>query len=148
VKLRASRALLALCLTLFAAAPALAQDEKVPVQVEVVLASSKGSEVQPPELAKMKATFTKQSFSFTSFKRLSMQTLEVTAAKPSEVKLPNGVNASLQLLKFEKGTATVRVDVPQLTATDVELGRQGSIYQLAGDHVGGKLILVLSQPKS
>lgn len=148
MKLCASRALLALWLTLFAAAPALAQDEKVPVQVEVVLASSKGSEVQPPELAKMKATFTKQSFSFTSFKRLSMQTLEVTAAKPSEVKLPNGVNASLQLLKFEKGTATVRVDVPQLTATDVELGRQGSIYQLAGDHVGGKLILVLSQPKS
>ena len=148
MKFAPSRALLALWLTLFAAAPALAQDEKVPVQVEVVLASSKGTEVQPPELAKMKATFQKQSFSFTSFKRLSLQTLEVTADKASEVKLPNGVNASLQLLKFEKGTATVRVDVPQLTATDVELGRQGSIYQLAGDHVGGKLILVLSQPKS
>ena len=143
---RPSRALLALSLLLLPTL-ALAQDEKVPVQVEVVLASNKGSEVQPPELGKMKATFQKQNFSFTSFKRLSLETLQVTAAKASEVRLPNGVNASLQLLKFEKGTATVRVDVPQLTATDVELGRQGSIYQLAGDHVGGKLILVLSQPR-
>ena len=145
---RALAALALLLVLLLLPKTALAQDEKVPVQVEVVLASNKGSEVQPPELSKMKATFQKQNFSFTSFKRLSLQTLEVTAAKPTEVKLPNGVNASLQLLKLEKGTATVRVDVPQLTATDVELGRQGSIYQLAGDHVGGKLILVLSQPKS
>jgi len=143
---RPCAALLALSLLMLPAL-ALAQDEKVPVQVEVVLASNKGSEVQPPELGKMKATFQKQNFSFTSFKRLSLETLQVTAAKASEVRLPNGVNASLQLLKFEKGTATVRVDVPQLTATDVELGRQGSIYQLAGDHVGGKLILVLSQPR-
>jgi hypothetical protein len=147
VTFRPCAALLALSLLMLPAL-ALAQDEKVPVQVEVVLASNKGSEVQPAELGKMKATFQKQNFSFTSFKRLSLETLQVTAAKASEVRLPNGVNASLQLLKFEKGTATVRVDVPQLTATDVELGRQGSIYQLAGDHVGGKLILVLSQPKS
>ncbi len=146
MKSLSSRALLALSVLMLPAL-AQAQDEKVPVQVEVVLASNKGSEVQPPELAKMKATFQKQSFSFTSFKRLSLETLQVTAAKASEVKLPNGVNASLQLLKFEKGTATVRVDVPRLTATDVELGRQGSIYQLAGDHVGGKLLLVLSQPR-
>jgi hypothetical protein len=123
-----------------------AQDEKVQVQVEVVLASSKGTAVEPAELSKMKETFQRQNFNFTSFKRLSLETLEVTSQKPTEVRLPNGTNATLRLLAFKDGIATVRVDIPRLSAMDVELGRQGSVYQKAGKHVGGELILVLSPP--
>lgn len=128
------------------AARAQAAEQKLQVQVEVVLVSQKGTEVDPPQLAKMKETFQKQNFNFTSFKRLSQQTLEVGSKAPTEVKLPNGVNASLRLLRMQGDTATLRVEVPQLSAVDVELGREGSVYQRAGKHVGGELILVLSSP--
>jgi hypothetical protein len=123
-----------------------AQEQKVKVQVEVVLASSKGDAVDPPELAQMKETFRKQNFNFTSFKRLSLETIEVGAQKSTEVRLPNGVNASLKLMAFKDGIATVHVEIPRQSAVDVELGRQGSVYQKAGRHVGGELILVLSPP--
>lgn len=123
-----------------------AQDNKVKVNVEVVLASNKGTAVEPAELSKMKDTFQKQNFSFTSFKRLSQDVLEVGQDKPTEVRLPNGVNASLKLLGMKDGIATVRVDIPRQSSLDVELGRQGAVYQKAGKHVGGELILVLSPP--
>ncbi|MFY1831847.1 hypothetical protein ACN47A_38385 [Myxococcus fulvus] len=122
------------------------EEQKVSVQVEVVLASKKGSEVDPPELAKMKEQFQKQNFNFTSFKRLSNDKLDVTAKQSTEVKLPNGSNASLQLVGMKDGTATVRVAIPRQPTLDVELGRQGAVYQKAGKHVGGELILVLSPP--
>ena len=125
---------------------ALAQEEKLKVEVEVVLVSRKGTEVDPPQLQKMKETFQRQNFNFTSFKRLSQQSIEVSSKEPTEVKLPNGVNASLKLLRMQGDTATLRVEVPQLSAVDVELGREGAVYQRAGKHVGGELILVLSSP--
>jgi predicted DNA binding CopG/RHH family protein len=112
----------------------------------VVLVSKKGEEVEPAELQKMKDSFARQNFNFTSFKRLSQQTLEVSSQESTEVKLPNGVNASLRLLRLQGDTATLRVEVPQLSAVDVELGREGVVYQRAGKHVGGELILVLSSP--
>jgi hypothetical protein len=130
----------------FAPLAAHAQEQTVKIQVEVVLASNKGDAVDPPELAQMKETFRKQNFSFTSFKRLQQETLELSAAKATEVRLPNGVNATLKLLGLKEGIATVRVDIPQQSGVDVELGRQGSVYQKAGKHVGGELILVLSPP--
>ena len=123
-----------------------AQEAKLKVQVEVVLVSKKGEEVDPPDLRKMKDTFQKQNFNFTSFKRLSLETVEVGSKQTTEVRLPNGVNATLRLLALREGIATVRVDIPRLSAMDVELGRQGSVYQKAGRHVGGELILVLSPP--
>jgi hypothetical protein len=123
-----------------------AQNQKVKVQVEVVLVSNKGDTVEPPELAQMKETFRKQNFNFSSFKRLSLETVEVSADKATEVRLPNGVNASLKLMAFKEDVATVHVEIPRQSAVDVELGRQGSVYQKAGKHVGGELILVLSPP--
>ena len=141
-------ALLALTLVgvLLSAPAALAADEKLKVKVEVVLVSKKGDEVEPAELQKMKDSFARQNFNFTSFKRLSQQTLEVGNKESTDVKLPNGVNASLRLLRMQGDTATLRVEVPQLSAVDVELGREGAVYQRAGKHVGGELILVLSSP--
>jgi hypothetical protein len=143
-------ALLALTLVGVLLSPPVARaaDQKLKVKVEVVLVSKKGNEVEPAELQKMKDSFERQNFNFTSFKRLSQQTLEVGNKEPTDVKLPNGVNASLRLLRMQGDTATLRVEVPQLSAVDVELGREGAVYQRAGKHVGGELILVLSSPPS
>lgn len=138
--------LLLMGLFLLPAAARAQEPQKLKVQVEVVLVSRTGTEVDPPALSKMKETFQRQNFNFTSFKRLSQQSLEVGSKEPTEVKLPNGVNASLRLLRMQGDTATLRVEVPQLSAVDVELGREGSVYQRAGKHVGGELILVLSSP--
>jgi len=146
IQTQAVLSLLSLGLVLLPPADAHAQAQTVKVQAEVVLASNKGDAVEPPELEKMKELFRKQNFSFTSFKRLSLETVTVEAQKATEIRLPNGVNASLQLLAFKDGTATVRVVIPKQSAMDVELGRQGSVYQKAGRHVGGELILVLSPP--
>jgi hypothetical protein len=131
-----------------ASSPAQASEQKLKVVVEVVLVSNKGSEVEPPQLQKMKETFQRKNFNFTSFKRLSQQSLDVSSTQSTEVKLPNGVNASLMLLKLQGDTATLRVDVPQQSSVDVELGREGAVYQGAGKHVGGELILVLSSPSA
>jgi hypothetical protein len=145
---RMPTALLALALVGLFLSPlaARAEEQKLKVQVEVVLVSRKSTEVDPPELQKMKETFQRQNFNFTSFKRLSQQSLEVSSKEPTEVRLPNGVNASLRLLRMQGDTATLRVEVPQLSAVDVDLGREGSVYQRAGKHVGGELIIVLSSP--
>lgn len=123
-----------------------AQDQKVKVQVEVVLVSNKDNTVDPPELAQMKETFRRQNFNFTSFKRLSLETTELGMQKSTEVRLPNGVTASLKLVAAKEGSSTVHVEIPRQSSVDVELGRQGSVYQKAGKHVGGELILVLSPP--
>jgi hypothetical protein len=139
-------ALLALVAGLLLPRPARAEEENLKVQVEVVLVSRKDTVVEPAELQKMKETFQRENFNFTSFRRLSQQTVEVGRQKPTEVRLPNGVNASLKLLRLQGDTATLRVEVPQLSAMDVELGREGALYQRAGKHVGGELILVLSSP--
>jgi hypothetical protein len=120
--------------------------QQVKILVDVVLASNKGDTVDPPELAQMKEKFRKQNFSLTSFKRLSLETVELVKDKPTELRLPNGVNATLKLLAFQDGIATVHVDIPRQAGMDVELGRHGAVYQRAGKHVGGELILVLSPP--
>lgn len=122
-----------------------APEQKLKVEVEVVLASTNGNEVDPPQLQAMKDSFQK-SFKFTSFKRLSQQSLEVSNRQPTEVKLPNGANVSLRLLKLQEDKATLRVEVPQLSSVDVDLGRKGSVYRHVGPHVGGELILVFSPP--
>lgn len=149
-RLEAPRLTLALTLwgLLFVPLGAGAQDkgaeQKLKVEVAVVLASSNGTEVDP-SLQHMKQSFQK-SFNFTSFKRLSQQSLEVSSKRPTEVKLPNGVNVSLRLLKLQEDKATLRVEVPQLSAVEVDLGRSGSVYRRVGPHVGGELILVFSPP--
>ena len=123
-----------------------AQEQKVRLQIEVVLVSAKGDTVDPPELAQMKEKFRKQNIGFSSFKRLSLEMADVSTQKATEVRLPNGITAALLLKALKGDTATVQVKIPQQSTVDVELGRQGFVYQMAGQHVGGELILVLSSP--
>lgn len=123
-----------------------AQEQKVTIQVDVVLASDKGDTMDPPELAQMQEKFRKQSFRFTSFKRLSLESVELVKGKPTELRLPNGTNATLKLVSVQQSGVTVRMEIPRLSAVDVNLGNQGGVYQRAGKHVGGELILALSAP--
>ncbi|HLT32090.1 MAG TPA: hypothetical protein VK013_18770 [Myxococcaceae bacterium] len=137
------------CLMLLAAPAVWAQDAataeaKVPLRVDVVSVSNDGDVVEPRRLSRMKATFAKQGLDFSSFRRLSSERVEVTAQAPTQLKLPNGKQVSLRLDRMEKGTARVKVAIPGLLdETLVTLGRKGVVYQAAGDHGGGKLVLVL-----
>jgi hypothetical protein len=131
---------------LFLPLVARAEPQTLQVQVEVVLASSKGTEVDPPGLEKMREAFQRQNFAFTSFKRLSLEVVQVASDQARKVKLPNGVDALLRLVRLQGDTATLKVEVPQLTSVEVELGREGTVYQRGGRHAGGELILALSSP--
>lgn len=122
---------------------ALAAEPKVRVTAEVILASNKGNAIDPPTLARMKDQFSEKGFAFTSFRRLSSEKLSLRR-KPVEVKLPNRRTATLRLDDIKAGTATVQVDISHLASTTLTLGREGSLFQHAGEFEGGQLILVLS----
>jgi hypothetical protein len=118
--------------------------EQVEVLAEVVLASNQGEAIDPPELAKMKDVFSRSGFSFTSYKRLWTDKLTLKLKQAVEVKLPNQKTATLKLEAIENGSAKVQIEIKKLVSTTLRLGREGSLFQQAGDHQGGKLILVLS----
>jgi hypothetical protein len=128
---------------LLLASRANASEPKVHVTAEVILASNKGNAIEPPALARMKAQFTNKGFAFTSYRRLSTEKLSLRRT-PTEVKLPNQRTATLRLDEMKGGTATVRVDISNLASTTLTMGREGSLFQHAGDYEGGQLILVLS----
>lgn len=140
---------LALVAALLVASSAAAQDDaKVPVQVDVVLVSNQGNEVQPPELSRMKETFARQGLKFSSFKRLSSQRVEVGKSAPASVSLPNGRSAVLKLQELKQDTAVVNVEVPGLiNSLSLRLGKEGAVYPKVGEHQGGSLVLSLSPAK-
>jgi hypothetical protein len=121
-------------------------EDAVAVRAEVVHASNQGNAIDPPELAKMKDTFSKSGFSFTSYKRLSEQRLSLKKGAPQSVSLPNGKKATLKLESIEAGTARIGVEAPPVKTT-LSLGKHGSLFQQVGQHQGGHLILVLSPGK-
>lgn len=124
-------------------AGAFAEEPRVRITAEVILASNKGTAIDPPALAKMKDQFSEKGFAFTSYRRLSTEKLSLRR-KPVELKLPNRHVATLKVDEMKAGTATIRVDISQLASTTLTLGREGSLFQHAGDFEGGQLILVLS----
>ncbi len=121
---------------------ALAQ-AKVDVQAETVLVSNKDSTIDPPELAKLKDNFLKNGLAFTSYRRLKTAKLSLEQGKPSKLDLPNRKTVTVRLDSLKDGTARLQVEVPPLSQT-MTLGREGSVSMVAGDHDGGKLVLVLS----
>ncbi len=127
-----------------AAVPALADEPKVAVQTEVVHALLSGNTIDPPTLKAMQDALGKK-VKYGSLKRLSEQKLNLET-KPTSLKLPNGVDASLAVEGIKDDVATVRVKVPPADAT-YKLGKKGSLYIQAGAHDGGDLWLVLSPAK-
>ena len=129
---------------LLTALPALAAEPKVVVQVEVVHALLTGNTIDPPTLKAMQDALGKK-VKYGSLKRLSLEKLNLES-KPSPLKLPNGVEASLAVEGIKDDVATLRVKVPPADAT-YSLGKKGSLYVQAGAHAGGDLWLVLSPAK-
>lgn len=141
------------------ASPALADDAKVAVQVEVVLASLSGNTIDPPTLKAMQDAMSKK-VKYGSLKRQSNEKVELLAGKPHTMKLPNGTEVVLSLDKIEKDVATVGVKTAAAEAT-FNTGRRGSVYVPAGkqgkgdgkqgedggQHVEDDLWLVLSPSK-
>ncbi len=115
----------------------------VQVVVNVIHVSNQGDVVDPPALATMKQEFAKKGLQFSSYKQLSSQTVDLVAKKPVEITLPNKAKAKLTLKEIKDGTALVDLAVGPVS-TGVKLGREGSLYQNAGDYQGGQLVLMLS----
>ncbi len=126
-------------------AAALGAESKVPVQADVVFASTAKGEVDP-SLVKMQETLGAK-VKYLTLKKLSSKTLTLEAkAKPQALALPNKKSAELSVESLTADVATVRVKLPPTEAT-YTLGREKSLYLQAGAHDGGDLWLVLSQPK-
>jgi len=117
--------------------------DKVDFRADLVLVSNQGSSMDPG-LEFLKDMFAKEHFNFTSYKRLSSETLRLEGRKPRDIKLPNGQTATLKLLKVEHGTATVEVSVGKIVAATYTVGREGSVLVNAGHRDDGEVFLVLS----
>lgn len=118
-------------------------DGPVPVQAEVVFASTAAGKVDPT-LTKMQETLGAKVKYLTLEKR-SSQKLTVDA-KGVVISLPNGKAAAVTLETLKEGVATLRVKLPPTDAT-YSLAKDKSFYLQGGPHEGGDLWLVLSQPK-
>jgi hypothetical protein len=113
----------------------------VKVDVQVVHASNAAPHVDAG-LEKMKEAFEKSGLRFTSYRRLSRETVTLTPNRPSQVALP-GKSATLTLMPGEQRPPEVAVSVPPLNTT-VSLGAEASAFLQAGPHEGGQLVLVLA----
>ncbi|HET9158554.1 MAG TPA: hypothetical protein VFN91_17895 [Myxococcaceae bacterium] len=116
----------------------------VKVHVQVVHASNAAAHVDPG-LEKMRQGFEKAGLRFTSYRRLSEQTVSLAAGKPTDVALP-GKTATLTLQPGDHPRPQVAVSVPPLQST-VELGTDASAFLQAGPHENGQLVLVLTAKK-
>lgn len=126
------------------ALPALADDKKVPVQADVVFASTAPGKVEAA-LLPMQATLAGR-VKYGTLKSLSAKRLELGTNKPAQVELPNKKVAELTLESLKDDVATVRVKLPPAETT-YTLARGKSLYLQGGAHEGGELWLVLSMPK-
>ena len=117
----------------------------VKVQVEVVHASNGPPHVDPG-LERMRQEFEKAGHRFTTYRRLSQQTLSLQPGTPAEVTLPKKT-ATLTLQPGDHPRAHVAVSVPPLQTT-VELGTDASAFLQAGPPENGEvLFLVLTAKK-
>lgn len=124
-------------------ASAAVAEDKVPVQADVIFASTEPGGVDPA-LAPMQATLGAR-VKYLTLKSLSSRRVELGAGV-ARVELPNHKVAELHLVALKQNIAQVKVRVSPVDTT-YSLGKEKSLYIQAGHHHGGELWLVLSQPK-
>jgi hypothetical protein len=125
-------------------APVLAAEPTVPVQAEVVFASTAAGQVEPA-LVKMRDAMASK-VKYLTMKRLDGKKLELVKDKPQTVALPNQKSAELMLQGVTENVATLKVKLAPTEAT-YTLAKDKSLYVQGGTHEGGDVWLVLSQPK-
>ncbi len=129
---------------LFLAVPVLAAEPSVPVQADVVFASTAPGTVDPA-LAKMRDAMAPK-VKYLTMKKLDSKKLELLQDKSQSLALPNQKAAELTLQALKDNVATLKVKLPPTEAV-YSLGRDKSLFFQAGTQDGGDLWLVLSQPK-
>jgi hypothetical protein len=122
----------------------LAAEPSVPVQAEVVFASTAAGTVDP-SLSKMRDAMAPK-VKYLTMKKLETRKLELQQNKPQMLALPNQKQAELTLQGVKENVATVKLKTPSVE-TIYSLARDKSLYVPAGAHEGGDLWLVVSQPK-
>ena len=133
-----------LAVVAFMVAPVLAAEPTVPVQAEVVFASTAAGQVEPA-LVKMRDAMASK-VKYLTMKRLDGKKLELVKDKPQTVALPNRKSAELTLQGVTENVATLKVKLAPAEAT-YTLAKEKSLYVQGGTHEGGDVWLVLSQPK-
>ncbi len=133
-----------LAVVAFMVAPVLAAEPTVPVQAEVVFASTAAGQVEPA-LVKMRDAMASK-VKYLTMKRLDGKKLELVKDKPQTVALPNQKSAELTLQGVTENVATLKVKLAPTEAT-YTLAKDKSLYVQGGTHEGGDVWLVLSQPK-
>ena len=116
----------------------------VNIDVQVVHASNGPAHVDPG-LEKMRDAFAASGLHFSSYKRISQQTVALVVGTPAQVSLPHKT-ATLSLVPGEHRRPEVAVSVPPLKTT-VSLGTEASAFLQAGAHENGQLVLVLTAMK-
>jgi len=117
-----------------------------PVQIDVqVVHASNGPAHVDAGLEKMRDAFQKSGLHFSSYRRLSQQTVALVVGTPAHVSLPDKT-ATLSLVPGEHRRPEVAVSVPPLKTT-VSLGSEASAFLQAGPHENGQLVLVLTALK-
>lgn len=137
-----TRALVTAVMTL--GAVALAADPEVPVQADVVFASTAAGTVEPTLIRMRDAMASKVKYQ--TLRKVESKTLTLVKDRPQNIALPNKKSAEVVLQKVEANVATVKVKVPPTEAV-YQLAREKVLYVQGGEHDGGQLWLLLSQPK-
>lgn len=122
------------------AGPVAAAEPRVPVVTRVVLARVEGSEVSPG-LEAMKAALARK-VDYGTLRLLSEQKLTL-GAEALEVKLPNGLRATLLVESLKEQVATVRIRLPP-SDSSYQLGKKGSLFLQGGAWQDGVLWFVVS----
>ncbi|MFO0595501.1 MAG: hypothetical protein U0228_09360 [Myxococcaceae bacterium] len=134
-----------LSIAMLIAAPVLAADPVVPVQADVVYASTTAGQVDPA-LTRMRDAMASK-VKYQTMKKLDGKKLELVKDKTQTVALPNQKTAEVVLQSVSNdNVATLKVKLPPTEAT-YSLAREKALYLQGGPHDGGDLWLVLSQPK-
>jgi len=133
-----------LAVVAFMVAPVLAAEPTVPVQAEVVFASTAAGQVEPA-LTKMRDAMASK-VKYQTMKRLDGKKLELVKDKPQTITLPNKKSAELTLQGVTENVATLKVKLAPTEAT-YTLAKDKSLFVQGGTHEGGDVWLVLSQPK-
>lgn len=124
--------------------PALAAEPTVPVQADVVFASTAAGAVDP-SLEKIRDAMAAK-VKYLTMKKLDFKKLELLQDKVQTIPLPNQRFAELTLQHLKDNVATLKLKLGPTEAV-YSLGRDKSLFLQAGPHNGGDLWLVLSQPK-
>lgn len=122
--------------------------ERVRIRAEVVAVSSDGDQLDPPQLAAMRAEFQRHGRKppLTSFRRLSEKRLELVRGVPQALPLPGSGKVTVALEQLRDDQALVSVEVPKLVKTVLQLGRRGTLYQQLSHDERGQLVFLVLHP--